>query len=47
MDPKSLAVILGALLAISEALALVPGIKANSIFQMVVNVAKALIGKKE
>jgi hypothetical protein len=30
-------VILAALLAVSEALALIPGIKANSVFQLVVN----------
>lgn len=30
-------VIMGALLSLSEALALIPGVKANSIFQAVVN----------
>jgi ABC-type methionine transport system permease subunit len=33
-------VILGVLLAVSEALALIPKVKANSIFQLVVNVIK-------
>jgi len=46
---ESLALILGALLAISEALALIPGIKANSIFQLVFNVLKkaAAVFKKK
>jgi hypothetical protein len=35
-------VILIALLAVSEALALVPGVKANSIFQLVVNVLRTI-----
>ena len=34
------AVILGAGLAVSEALALIPSVKANSIFQFVVNLFK-------
>lgn len=36
--------ILAALLAISEALAFIPGVKANSVFQAVVNGAKGLLG---
>lgn len=39
------AVILGALFALSEVLALIPNIKANSIFQLVVNGIKTLAGK--
>lgn len=35
-------IILGALLAISEVLALIPRIKANSIFQVIVNVLLSL-----
>jgi hypothetical protein len=38
-------VLLGAALAVSEALALVPGLKSNSIFQLVVNGLKSLGGK--
>jgi hypothetical protein len=38
-------VILTALLAISEVLALVPSIKSNSIFQMIVNAIKYVIEK--
>lgn len=41
-----IAVILAALLAVSEALGLIDGLKSNSIFQLVVNVLKALAGKK-
>lgn len=44
-DSNQLMVILAALLAISECLALVPAIKANSIFQVIVNMLKALKGK--
>jgi len=39
-------VILGALLAASEVLALVPSIKSNGIFQLVVNMLKTLSGKQ-
>lgn len=39
--------ILMALLALSEVLALIPPIKANSIFQLVVNAIKAIIPSKE
>lgn len=39
--------IIVALLAVSEVLALIPGIKANSIFQLVVNLLKGLLPKKE
>jgi hypothetical protein len=38
-------ILLGALLGISEALALIPGIQANSIFQSIVNGLKSLAGK--
>lgn len=43
----NLALILAVLLGISEALALVPKLKANSIFQLVVSVLKALKPKSE
>lgn len=39
--------ILGALLAISEVLALIPSIKSNSIFTLVVNLFKGLLGEKK
>lgn len=38
---------LGALLAISEALALIPSIKANSIFQLIANWIKELAKKDD
>lgn len=40
----NLHIILIALVAVSEALALIPGLKANSIFQLVVNFLKAVVG---
>ena len=46
MDITSIAVIFGALFALSEALALIPSIKANSVFQFVYNVLRMLVGKK-
>lgn len=47
MDHGTLVIILGALLAVSEALALIPGIKSNSIFQLLFNVLKSIVGAKE
>jgi hypothetical protein len=38
-------IILGFLLALSEVLALIPSIKANSVFQIVVNGIKKVSGK--
>lgn len=37
--------ILSGLLALSEVLALIPGVKSNSIFQLMVNSLKKLMGK--
>lgn len=42
---NTLVIVLGSLLALSEALALIPGVKSNSIFQLVVNLIKQLLGK--
>ena len=42
----ALTLILAALLAISEALTLIPGLKSNSVFQLVVNIIKGFLGKK-
>ena len=39
-------VVLGALLSLSEVLALIPSVKANSIFQAMVNVVKSLLKKE-
>jgi len=38
-------IILGFLLALSEVLALIPSIKANSVFQIIVNGIKKVAGK--
>ena len=40
-------VVLGVLLAISEGLALIPGIKSNSIFQLIYNALKSFAGKSD
>ena len=39
-------VVLVALLSLSEVLALIPSVKANSIFQAIVNVVKSLLKKE-
>ena len=39
-------IILGCLLAVSEALALIPALKSNSVFTLIVNLIKGLMGKK-
>jgi len=40
MDPAHLAIILGVLLALSEGLALIPAVGANSVFQMILGFIK-------
>ncbi|GAH83483.1 unnamed protein product [marine sediment metagenome] len=47
MDAITISVIVAALLAVSEALSLIPSVKANGVFQMLWNVLKILAGKKE
>lgn len=47
LDPQIQVVILAVLLAVSEALALIPAVKSNSVFQLVVNFLKKLAPKKE
>lgn len=47
MSQDQVVIILVAALAISEALALIPAVKANSIFQLVVNIIKMLLPKKD
>jgi len=47
MDNTELAIIVAALLGLSEALALIKGVKANSIFQVIWNILKALSKKKQ
>lgn len=44
---EMLAIIVGALLAVSEALSLIPQVKANGIFQTIWNVLKILAGEKK
>jgi len=46
MDSDTIAVIVAALFAVSEALALIPAIKANGIFQAIYSAIKALAGRK-
>ena len=46
MTATSVAIIVVALLAVSEALALIPAVRANSIFQMIWNLLKVMGGKK-
>jgi len=45
MENSTIALILGALLAVSEALALIPAFKSNSIVQLVINGLKKFLGK--
>lgn len=45
MNEQNLAIILGALFAVSEALSLIPAIKSNGVFQFVFNTIKKLAGK--
>ena len=45
MDPQTITIILGALLAMSEALSLIPTVKSNGIFQAIFNVIKTLTTK--
>lgn len=44
METTTLLIIIGAALAVSEALSLISGVKANGIFQLVFNVLKSLAG---
>jgi hypothetical protein len=46
MEPETIYIILGALLAVSEALALIPAVRANSIFQLIWGILKILGGRK-
>ncbi len=44
-NSESIALTLVTLLAISEVIALIPGVKANSIFQAIVNILKTFVKK--
>jgi len=46
MDAATISVIFGALYAVSEALSLIPAIKANGTIQLFFNLIKIIAGKK-
>jgi hypothetical protein len=46
MEANQITLIAIALLAVSEGLASIPAIRANSIFQFIVNIIKTVAGKK-
>jgi hypothetical protein len=45
LSTENLVMIFGVLFGISESLAMIPSVKANSVFQMIFSVLKALAGK--
>ncbi len=45
LTQDQLLIIAGALFAISEALSLIPSVKANGMFQLIFNALKSLLGK--
>jgi len=45
MDNDTTMIVLAALLAVSEALSLIPQVKANGVFQLVVNLIRKVLGK--
>lgn len=47
MDPIIISAIIGVLLAISEALSLIPSVSSNGIFQMLWHILKILAGTPE
>lgn len=47
MEIGSITIIVGTLLAISEALALIPGVPSNGIFQVLWRLLKILAGEKK
>lgn len=47
MDATTIGVIIAALLAVSEALSLIPQVKANGVFQVLWNVLKMLAGERK
>jgi len=47
MEVSTIGIIAGALLAISEALSLIPGVSSNGIFQVIWRLLKILAGAKE
>lgn len=47
IDNETALIIVSALLAVSEALSLIPSIRSNGIFQAVFGILRAVIGKKQ
>lgn len=47
MEQETIVIILAALLAVSEALALIPALKSNGILQLIINVTKKLLPAKK
>ena len=47
MDAFTISIIIAALLSLSEALSLIPAVKANGIFQILWRVLKAVAGDKK
>lgn len=47
MELSTISIIIGVLLAISEALSMIPAVRSNGIFQMLWNVLKIMAGTKE
>lgn len=45
MSQENLVLVFGVLFGVSEALALIPALKSNSVFQLVFNILKSLAGK--
>jgi hypothetical protein len=45
MDSQTVAIVVGALFAVSEALSLIPAVKSNGVFQFIFNLLKILAGK--
>lgn len=47
MEPVTLSILIGALLAMSEALSLIPAVRANGIFQVIWRIVKIVAGEKK
>ena len=47
MDVTTISIIVGALLAVSEALSLIPSVQSNGIFQVIWRLLKILAGAKK
>jgi len=45
IDNQTITLIVAALFAVSEALALIPAVKSNGVFHLIFNVIKTLAGK--